>query len=490
MMGMLVKIWLIAKVMKLLNIRNLYTFFKILRKEGSNLLAISKYVAYLYPQKIALIDEKTEISYQNLCQEAESLASVLHQRGIRKQDRIGILSKNNVNFVKILLAASRLGADVHLLNTAMSQEQLQALLQSKQISFLLQEQETNFQDVQSFLIEDLLSQRKETIFLAPQTSKISVFTGGTSSQKVKVASRKTKAINFIEPFYALLHNAQLNKFESVYVALPAFHGFGLAAIILALALGKKIILTEKFELEKVENLLIRHKVEVWVLVPTILQRLVLSQKKIQVACILTGGAALPISLLHSTQKRWGEIMYNLYGTSEIGFCIMAKPKDLLKKPQTLGKAIGGAKVKVEETGQMLVATSWAVEPDWIATGDLEYKDEEGYWYWKGRIDDMIISGGENVYLADIEQIVFAYEPIFEAVALPTEDKEFGQRYYLFLVFKEGLHTEKEAFKDYLTKRLARFQMPKEIYILEKLPYTAIGKPDKKGLSKLYFDTKG
>lgn len=212
-------------------------------------------------------------------------------------------------------------------------------------------------------------------------------------------------------------------------------------------------------------------------------------------CILTGGALLHPALIEKTTHRLqGQYIYNLYGTSEAGFCFMATPEALTYHPQTIGKPLRGVKVKISVqpsgnppgrgTGELCIKCNWSVrKKEWIPTGDLAYQDEKGYFFLAGRVDDMIISGGENVYPCELENILLTHPSIIEAAVTGVPDPGFGQRLKAFIVATDPQPGEQEL-RTWLSERCARYQMPRDIRFLSSLPHLPNGKTDYKALVHL------
>ena len=251
-----------------------------------------------------------------------------------------------------------------------------------------------------------------------------------------------------------------------------------------------------FDKQKACELIQQHNIEAVTIVPLMLYR-ILSHDPVALRslnCIISGGAALDVKLVEETHNKLGPVLFNLYGTSEAGVCIMATPADLKYAPNTIGKAIAGATIRLLDAdnkevtdgliGRICVNSKWAVKNNdinWIETGDLGYRDKAGYYYLCGKMDDRIVSGGENVYPAELENILMKHRDIKHAAVIGISDDEFGQRLKAFIVPADNSNLHKKEIHHWLSTRAARFQMPKHIEFLEELPYTALGKPDKKGL---------
>lgn len=285
---------------------------------------------------------------------------------------------------------------------------------------------------------------------------------------------------------------KLNQYSSIYIATPIYHGFGMATFCIAVLLGATGFLRKKFKTEEVSQIIHEHKVEVMTLVPLMLSRLLNydSASLTSLKCIITGGAPIAETLVKETQGTLGRVLFNLYGTSEAGVCTIATPDDLVKQPRSIGLPITGLHIElmrdgqeiVEGVGELYIKCAWSIEGnEWLATGDLAYKDQQGYFYLQGRTDDMVVSAGENVYPYDLEQQLLAHPAIEEAVVMPVEDEAFGQRLVAFIVLAQEQCLSDEILLSWLRHKVARYQMPKKIIQLNEIPITAIGKPDKRQL---------
>jgi acyl-CoA synthetase (AMP-forming)/AMP-acid ligase II len=322
---------------------------------------------------------------------------------------------------------------------------------------------------------------------------IVVMTGGTTGQP-KAASRQPSFFDFLPPFVALLTQAHLDRYRSVFIATPMYHGFGLASLLMGVVLGAEMHFTQRFDAARASALIARHQIEVVTLVPLMLQRLLRldAGSLTSLRCILSGGAMLNPALAQETLARLGPILFNLYGTSEAGFAILATPDTLARKPASIGKPIRGAQTQIvnesnqvvaqKGIGRLCVRSAWSTSrPSWIETGDLAYRDEDGDIYLCGRVDDMIVSGGENVYPLELETVLMQHPAVDAAAVVGIPDAEFGQRLKAVLVVRPGATLDQPTLLDWLKPRVARYQMPAVVEFRDELPSTSLGKLDKKRL---------
>ena len=467
-------------------------------------MAILQFSSKLYPKRIAIDDGIRRISYGDMLEQSQSLAQILNTSyGIEEGDKIAIICKNHIENVQAIFACSRLGVDLYLLNTEMSKPQLDKLIDKYLFSLVIYEvglepsQNTN-PDTKLVPIEDLIIKPQAMHNLKKYRSgSIIVLSSGTTGE-YKTAKRKPAVISYLNPFFAVLTTMDLNNYKSVFIATPIYHGFGLAALIISVLLGSTTYLQSKFAAKELCNIIDKHKIEVITLVPLMLQRLIAmdTNKLSSLKIIMSGGAALNPKLIKESSQKLGDILYNLYGTSEAGFCVLATPNDLKKQPTTIGRKLAGVSVKItgsddkelalEEIGLIAIKSSWSMnnkQNAWIKTGDLGYIDQLGYIYLRGRIDDMIISGGENVYPIVLENALYNHEDIIDVAVIGISDRDFGQRLKAFIVIKKDSDLNEQKILNWLSAKVARYEKPAQIEIVDSLPKTSLGKTNKTLLAK-------
>jgi len=498
---------------KLISPRGLFRLIASILRSKTNLMALLDFAARTYPQKTAIIEGTRAISYQALYQETLQLAAQLQKKyQLKAGQKVGLLCKNHIPFVQSLFALSMLGVDVYLLNVSMNVSQLENLLEKHSFKAIIQDEQgavllskSSFKQVQIHTHTPLPNSILELAKTATPANyklrkssagKLIILTGGTTGN-FKTAVRKPSLFTFLNPFFALLNQLNLGTYRSVYILTPIYHGFGVAALLISIILGVKIVLSQQFKAEIAAQLMLQHQVEVLVLVPIMLQRLLqqdlnnFQYNKV----ILSGGAALNPTLVKQTSELLPNQLANLYGTSEAGFCVMATGKYLQQYPTTIGKKIKGVEIKIldknkqelplRKVGMLCVKSSWTMTnkaDQWIETGDLAYMDHNGYCFLCGRIDDLVISGGVNVYPVELEHILLQHEAIFQAAVIGISDVEYGQRLKAFVSLHQGHQLNLLTLKKWLKNKATGAQKPKEIVFLENIPLTALGKVDKKKLS--------
>ena len=483
--------------------KGFYLFVKAVMTHGTNLLSVLEFSAQLNPNSIAICSEGSKKTYSELMTDCIQLAiSLKNKFNLVPKQKVAIVCKNNIEAIQSLYALSRLGVHIYFLNTEISQNQLEDVIIHKNIDLVIYDKNielnTKLITCQKLKTSEihLLINKGETKTKLPKVKagKLVVLSGGTTG-KPKSAKRKQSIRSFLNPLIALLSQLNLNTYKSVYIATPFYHGFGLASLIMSILLGSEIYLLEKFDAKKVSKMIEDNTIEVVTLVPIMLKRILsedlVSLKSIQ--RIICGGAKLDQKLTKQTLSKLGSVLYNLYGTTEAGFSILASPKILRTNPLTIGKPIRGVsikvidkknqKLKINQIGQIHLSTSWMMNnstDNWINTDDLGYISSDGLVFLAGRSDNMIISGGENVYPDEVENILIEHPLIEEVAVIGTPDVEFGQRLIAYVVLSNNTINEEVILK-WLKIRVARYQMPKELIYLNELPRTSIGKVDKKQL---------
>ena len=495
---------------RLLTISGVFHLLQAVMTTGVNLMALLRVAAKLHSDRVALIDEQEHLTYNELWQQAESLAAALHaEHGIQAQQKVAIACRNHAAAVKAVFACSRLGTHVFLVNPEMSADELLALEERIRFDFYVCDEHHAAVFAKGLLSEkslpsyhatgnsiDRLASRSEPAKVTlkrVKTGNIVVMTGGTTGQP-KAASRKPSVLNFLPPFVALLTRVHLDKHRSVYIATPISHGFGLAALFIGVALGARMYFTKRFEAGRACSLIAQHQIEAVTLVPLMLQRMLSADagSLSSLRCIITGGALLSPSLARESLERLGPTLFNLYGTSEAGFCIMGTPDLLSRKPESIGKPVRGVRASIiseskqevgEQTvGRLCIRSAWTTnQKNRIETGDLAYRDGDGDIFLCGRVDDMIVSGGENVYPIELENVLLQHPDVDSAAVVGIADPEFGQRLKAVVAKKRDTSLDQSTLLDWLKPRVARYQIPAVIEFRVELPYTATGKPDKKSL---------
>jgi len=337
-------------------------------------------------------------------------------------------------------------------------------------------------------------------------------TGDTKMQaegkadKAKGAARKEP--DSIEPIAALLSKIPLRALETTMIAAPMFHSWGFAHFTMSMPLASTLVLRRKFDPEDTLRAVAQHGATALALVPVMLQRILeLGEETIarydltSLKVIALSGSALPGELATRAMDAFGDVLYNLYGSTEVAWATIATPEDLRAAPGTAGRPPIGTVVKLLDErgrevapgqgGRIFVANEMMFEGytggggkeiigGLMSTGDVGHFDEHGRLFVDGRDDEMIVSGGENVFPREVEDLLSNHRQIREAAVVGVADEEFGQRLKAFVVACDE-RLDEDAVKEYVKANLARYKVPREVVFLEELPRNATGKVLKREL---------
>lgn len=478
---------------------------------GINLMTLLHFSAKTYREAVALIDEQETLTYNQLFVRSKELSVSLresYQLGSGK--KVGLICKNHASLIKTIFAVSATGADIYLLNAEMSEIQLNDILEHHHFDLMVVDEERGHlhehcTHTQAVLMSyhptrPAINNIPNAIYSNKQkqrngTGNLVLMTGGTTS-RAKEAVHKPSLFNYLDPFYDFLIRLKILNDDTAYIATPIYHGYGIAVLLLFSALGKKVIVRRGFNAEMACDLIREHQVEVITVVPLMLRRMLrtnVSNLK-SLTCIASGGAELSPKLTQETLSQLGNVLYNLYGTSETGLNMIATPQGLAHSARTIGRKIKGVDLKILDeykqevrlgaVGHFCIKNRWSMRngaQTWIETGDLGYQDEQGYYYLCGRADSMIVSAGENVYPLEVEQVLLTHPQVEDTGVIGVSDEHYGERLKAYVLLKHDAETNTEELMEWLRPRLARFQRPKEIVLVDDLPYTSLGKLDRKQL---------
>jgi acyl-CoA synthetase (AMP-forming)/AMP-acid ligase II/NAD(P)-dependent dehydrogenase (short-subunit alcohol dehydrogenase family) len=470
------------------------------RDNGVSPAAACAIGAARHPQRAAIVDDDGAITFAELHARVRGLAVALaNDHRIGPGRPLAILCRNHRGFVTALLAGARLGADVLLLNTEMPAAQLADTLVAHQVAAVVADRELAPPGVTVIPAEDLPTARGR-LPRAKTPGRIVILTSGTTGRP-KGAPRTPSIASLLGPLTTLLSTVPLRAGDPILVAPPLFHGFGLAYLGLALTLGCPMVLRRRFDAAATLDAIARERVRAVIGVPVMLQRLLDAHvpgvhDTSSVRAILSGGAPLPPSVATALLDRFGDVVFNLYGSSETGFGAIAGPADLRAAPGTVGRAPRGTTIAILDErgapvgagtpghifiGGTLVFDGYSgggskdIVDGRMATGDVGHVDAAGRLFVDGRVDDMIVSGGENVYPQEVEDAIGAHANVAEVAVVGVSDAEFGQRLRAFVVLRPGTPADADALRAHLRPQIARYKMPRDFVFLDALPRNATGK---------------
>jgi acyl-CoA synthetase (AMP-forming)/AMP-acid ligase II len=477
------------------------------------------------PDGIGLVDEIGPLTFKEIDDRGTALADSLRGLGVRPGDGVAIMARNHRGFVDASLAAAKLGADLLYLNTAFAAPQLVEVIEREAPVLLVHDAEfaelagevgdsvqrvvawSDGDPVDVPTVEELIGKGAADAELPvpDKQSRIIILTSGTTGTP-KGAPRNDAGIGAA---VALLSRMPLRRGWKTHIAAPLFHTWGFAHLALAMLLESTVVLRRKFDPEGCLDALAEHDCDSLVVIPVMLQRILnLPQETLdsydlaRLKVVAASGSALPGDLGVDWMDRFGDNLYNIYGSTEVAYATVATPQDLREAPGTAGKPPHATIVRIYdendepvpsgETGRIFVGNGILFEgytggghKDMIdglmSSGDVGRFDENGRLFVEGRDDEMIVSGGENVFPKEVEDCLARHEAVHEAAAIGVDDDDYGKRLKAFVVLKDGKDASEDDLKAQVKSNLARYKVPREIVFLHELPRNATGKVLKREL---------
>jgi o-succinylbenzoate---CoA ligase len=463
--------------------------------------------AYLTPNRIAFIFEEEEITFSELYENSILVAKSL-SGAVRKNDYVAVLLKNHIDTVYILFALQMLGARAVLLNNRLTPNELQWQLEDSNSIMMITEEE--FQPIFEkltgtiYLKHELSNLKAETFHVQEEISLEDIcsimYTSGTTGKPKGVL--QTYGNHWWSATGSAL-NIGLNEHDRWICTVPLFHISGYSILMRSIIYGMTVILYEKFNEEEVLEAIIHNRATVISVVATMVSRLVhkLENQTLPATfrCMLAGGGPISKPLLEACVEK-NIPVFQTYGMTETASQVVTlSPEDSLKKLGSAGKPLFPVQLKIVdekgtevgplETGEILVkapnvtigylnqreATENKIKNGWLSTGDIGYLDEEGFLYVMDRRSDLIISGGENIYPAEIEGIIQSHPHVIDAGVIGKKDELWGEVPLAFVVKKvDSLLTDQEVI-EYCKEKLAKFKVPKQVIFIEELPRNAAKK---------------
>ncbi|RIV38913.1 AMP-binding protein [Micromonospora radicis] len=479
-----------------------------LRKWGWSLAGELRQAAARDPDRIAVVDDRgTESTYAELLDRSTRLARALRAGlGVQAGDRIAVLCRNHPGLVETIVAATLLGADAVLVNTGLSAAQLSTVADEQQLRVLVHDDE--FTDRTLGLPPDLhrLDERARAELIGSalpgelqppeRDGRIIVLTSGTTGTP-KGARRPTPS--GFGPLVSIIDRIPVQARDRVMIAAPVFHTWGYAALQVGFALRATVVLHRRFDPAATLDALVRHRCQVLFAVPVMLQRLLEvppPDPRPPLKVVAVSGSALPGGLPAQFMDAYGDVLYNLYGSTEASWASIATPTDLRQAPTTAGRPPHGTQLRILDdagepvpagrVGRIFVGNEMLFEgytsgtdrnrhDGLLDTGDLGRVNAEGLLFVDGRADDMIVSGGENVFPSEVEQLLAQLPQVREAAVIGVPDPEYGQRLAAFLGLHPGETLDPEAVREYVRHYLARFSVPRDVVFVKYLPRNTTGK---------------
>ncbi|MCM0674651.1 AMP-binding protein [Micromonospora phytophila] len=470
------------------------------------------------PGRTAVVDDEgTELTYAQLLDRAERLARSLRAAlGVQAGERIGVLCRNHHGLIESIVAATLLGADAVLVNTGLSAAQLATVADEQALRVLVHD--TEFADrvlglpaevhrLDERACEELIVGALPGELRPPERDgRIIVLTSGTTGAP-KGARRPTP--NGFGPLVSIIDRIPLHARDRMMIAAPLFHTWGYAALQVAFALRATIVLHRRFDPAATLAALVQQRCDALFAVPVMLQRLLEvppPDPRPPLKVVAVSGSALPGGLAPRFMDAYGDVLYNLYGSTEVSWASIAGPADLRAAPTTAGRPPHGTRLAILDpvgepvpdgrVGRIFVGNEMLFEgytsgasrerrDGLLDTGDLGRINADGLLFVDGRADDMIVSGGENVFPSEVEDLLARLPQVREAAVIGVPDPEYGQRLAAFLALHPGETLDPEAVREYVRHYLARFSVPRDVIFVKYLPRNATGKVLSRELRRYY-----
>jgi acyl-CoA synthetase (AMP-forming)/AMP-acid ligase II len=482
------------------------------------------------PDRPGLVDELGTLTWREIDQRADAFAVALQRL---KEGRtgfdvaaeaaprvIGIMARNHRGFVDALIAANRIGADVLLLNTSFAGPALAEVVDREDVDTVIYDEEftptvdraladnpnttrivawtdsLNGGRTVERMIADHTGERPQR---SSHKSRVILLTSGTTGTP-KGARHSGGGPGVLK---AILDRTPWRAEEPVVIAAPMFHAWGFSQLAFAASMACTIVTRRRFDPEATLELIDRHRATGLCVVPVMFDRIMelpddirtrYSGRSLRFAA--ASGSRMRPDVVIKFMDQFGDVIYNNYNATEAGMIATATPQDLRAAPDTAGRPADGTEIRIldadlrevptGETGSIYVRNSTQFDgytsgktkdfhDGFMSSGDVGYLDVAGRLFVVGRDDEMIVSGGENVYPVEVEKALATHENVAEASVIGVQDEQFGQRLAAFVVLNDGGSATPEELKQYVRENLANYKVPREITIIDELPRNSTGK---------------
>ena len=501
-----------------------------MRREGMSVTSGFASAAQRCPDRPGLVDDLGTLTWRQLDRGCDAFAAALQALPGGSPRAIGIMCRNHRGFIEALVAANRIGADLLLLNTSFAGPALAEVVQREDVDAVVYDEELSATVNRALaenpnatrilawterlatpgsrppapggeltvekMITDHTGQRPRP---AKRNGKLILLTSGTTGTP-KGAKHSGGGPNELK---AILDRTPWRAEETTVVVAPMFHAWGFSQLVLAASLACTIVTRRKFDPEATLELIDGHRATGLCVVPVMFDRIVelpddvrarYSGRSLRFAA--ASGSRMRPDVVIKFMDQFGDVIYNNYNATEAGMIATATPEDLRAAPDTAGKPAEGTEIRIldpdfgdvptGQTGSIYVRNSTQFDgytsgttkdfhDGFMSSGDVGYLDAAGRLFVVGRDDEMIVSGGENVYPIEVENTLSAHPDVAEASVLGVDDEQFGQRLAAFVVLKRGAAATPDALKQHVREYLANYKVPREITVLDELPRSSTGK---------------
>ncbi len=495
--------------------------------------------AQIRPNKIALICGERSLTYAELNARARRVANVLSSMGVKANDRVAVMSHNSIELLEIVCGLSKLSAIGVLLNYR---------LREHEVAYIINDCQARVAIAGPGMVEVVDMARAEVVgevayiaigdevregwqsyeeLLAEASAEVPESEGGLGSTMSYTSGTTGKPKGAYRPrgvpvadIIRLVQVFELVEPDVHLLAGPYYHSAPSFFVSLHLLLGSTIVIQPRYDPVEALQLIERHKVTTTFMAPTLLQRLcdvpeeVFSRYDIRsLRSIILAGAPCPYVLKVRATERLGERLWEFYGATETGIVTLLRPEDQLRKPGSCGKAgpgqeillldVAGHEVPIGVPGEMWSRNSWLAEyynkPEatasnmrdgFFSVGDIAYRDDEGYYYICDRRIDMIISGGVNIYPAEIEAVLMAHPAVADVAVIGVPDARWGESVKAVVELRPGASATAEELIAFCGELLADYKRPRSVDFIAELPRNPTGKLLKAEIREPYWRNIG
>jgi fatty-acyl-CoA synthase len=489
------------------------------------------------PDRPGIVDELGTLTWREIDQRADAFAAALQDLRIGHPQPdvaagaapmvLGLMARNHRGFVDALVAANRIGADVLLLNTSFAGPALADVVQREDVDVVIYDEEFTAPvnraladkpdatriiawtdgpqgglTVEKMIAKHAGQQPQRERAKARRKGKVILLTSGTTGSP-KGAKHSGGADGGPGILKAILDRTPWRTEEPVVVVAPMFHAWGFSQLVFAASMACTVVTRRKFDPEATLELIDRHRATGLCVVPVMFDRIMelpdevrdkYSGRSLRFAA--ASGSRMRPDVVVKFMDKFGDVIYNNYNATEAGMIATATPQDLRAAPETAGKPAGGTEIRIldrdfnevptGEVGGIYVRNSTQFDgytsgktkdfhEGFMSSGDIGYFDNAGRLFVVGRDDEMIVSGGENVYPIEVEKTLAAHEDVAEASVIGVDDEQFGQRLAAFVVLNDGASATPDLLKQHVRENLANYKVPRDITILDELPRSSTGK---------------
>lgn len=472
------------------------------------------------PDDVAIVDQiGAPLTFGELDRRTNAIARGLQAAGVHCGASVGLYARNHRGFVESTVALNKLGANALLLNTGFAAPQLAEVLERESCKVVMFDEEflpivekgggdrtrmitLSSASLPGTTLDELVANHDDGELPSPaKHGRMTILTSGTTGTP-KGAKRDPKRTG-LDSFVGLLGRMPLCVGEKSFVAAPVFHSWGGAHMLLGALLSSTLIFRTRFDPEDTLATISEHKPQVLAVVPVMIQRILALPEEVigrysydSLRVVAASGSALPGELALRWMDTFGDNLHNFYGSTEVGQATIAMPDELRSAPGTAGRPPRGTVVKILDgegrevpagaTGRIFVVNENQFDgytggggkeiiDGMMSSGDVGHFDENGLLFVDGRDDDMIVSGGENVFPREVEDLLSDHPAVKEASVIGVADKEFGQRLKAFVVLQGSEKVAADELKNYVRDHLARYKVPRDVVFLDELPRNPTGK---------------